>query len=154
MVLTGGASSRLHRRLIGGKLAEEIGGQVLVRHEGGLLVAFARFSGEAAPVEKALLGEIDRLARQGPSAVELRRAKGQILGAAWLGMEGATGLANQIGVSWGLTGKPAGFLADLAALEKLSAADVRRAAGKYLAKSRLSLVLAEPGSASPAGGAR
>jgi zinc protease len=155
IVLTGGPSSRLQRRLVRGKLAEEVGGQVLVRREAGLLVAFARFStGTVAAVEKALVGEIDRLAAQGPTPVELRRAKGQIMSAAWFGMEGATGLANQIGVSWGLTGKPAGFLADLAALDKIGAAQVRRAAARYLARSQQVLVVAEPGGATPAGGIR
>lgn len=153
-ILTTGTSSRLHRRLIGGKLADEVGGQVLVRRDGGVLVAFARFRGSLAPVEKALTGEIDRLAAQGPNPAELRRAKGQILGAAWFGMENATGLANQIGVSWGLTGKPAAFLADLLALDKVSAAQVRRAAGKYLARNQRVIVAAEPGAAQPAGGAR
>ncbi|HKE16579.1 MAG TPA: pitrilysin family protein, partial [Kofleriaceae bacterium] len=153
-ILTGGPSSRLQRRLVDGKLADEVGGQVLVRHDGGVLVAFARFSsGPAARVEKALTGEIDHLAAQGPSAVELRRAKAQILGAAWFGMESATGLANQIGVSWGLTGKPTAFLSDLDALDKLTAAEVRRAAAKYLGRERRALVVAEPGAARPAGGA-
>lgn len=153
-ILTTGTSSRLHRRLVGGKLADEIGGQVLVRRDGGLLVAFARFSGgPLAPVEKALMSEMDRLAAQAPGAIELRRAKGQILGAAWFGMESATGLANQIGVSWGLTGKPGAFLADLLALDKVTAAQVRRAAGKYLARNQRVIVVAEPG-AQPAGGAR
>jgi zinc protease len=154
-ILTGGPSSRLQRRLVDGKLADEVGGQVLVRRDGGVLVAFARFSsGTAARVEKALTGEIDHLAAQGPSAAELRRAKQQILGAAWFGMESATGLANQIGVSWGLTGKPAAFLSDLEALDKLTAAQVRRAAGKYLVRERRVLVVADPGAAHPAGGGK
>jgi zinc protease len=153
VILTNGASSRLHRRVLDAKLADEVGGQVLVRHDGGVLVAFARFAGgTAAAVEKALVGEIDRMAKQGPTAAELRRAKGLIPGAASLGMESATGLANQIGVSWGLTGKPAGFLADLDSLESLSVADVKRAAGKYLASSQQVIVTAEPGAARPAGG--
>jgi zinc protease len=146
MVLTGGTSSRLHRRLVGGKLADDLGGQVLVRHDAGLLVAFATFSGASAePVEKAMTAELNRLATAGPSAVELRRAKGQILGAAWFGMESATGLANQIGVSWGLTGKPAGFLADVVALDKMTSAQVRKATAKYMAKNQLVLVVASPG---------
>ncbi len=64
----------------------------------------------------------------------------------------ASGLANQIGLSWGLTGQPAGFLADLAALDKLGAAQVKRAAEKYLARNRLAMVLARPVAARPAGG--
>jgi zinc protease len=154
-VLTAGPSSRLHRRLVGGKLADEVGGQVLVRREGGLLIAFARFSrAPLASVEKALVSEIDRLAAQGPSAVELRRAKGQILSASWFGLENATGLANQIGVSWGLTGKPAAFLDDLTALDNLSSAQVRRAAARYLARGKRTLVVAEPAAASTTGGTR
>jgi zinc protease len=143
-ILTGGPSSRLHKRLVGGKLADEIGGQVLVREGPGLLVAYARVAagGDAAAVEKALLGEIDKIATQGPGAADLKRARGQILGAAWFGMESATGMANQIGVSWTLTGMPDAFLADIGRVEKVTAAAVKKVAATYLARTRAHVVVA------------
>ncbi|HEU5058272.1 MAG TPA: pitrilysin family protein [Kofleriaceae bacterium] len=154
-LLTGGPSSRLHRRLVGGKLADEIGGQVLVREGPGLLVAYARVAAQAEPaaVEKAILAEVDKLAAQGPTPAELRRARGQVLGSAWFGMESTTGVANQIGVSWTLTGMPDAFVADLARLEKVNAAAVKKAAAAYLGSKRAHVVVA-PASSGRAGGGR
>ena len=154
-ILTGGPSSRLHKRLVRGKLADEIGGQVLVREGPGLLVAYARVAPQAEPaaVEKAILAEVDKLAVQGPSAAELRRAKGQVLGAAWFGMESTTGVANQIGVSWTLTGMPEAFVADLARIEKVTPQAVKKAAAAYVGSKRAHVVVA-PASAGRAGGGR
>ena len=155
-LLTGGPSSRLHKRLVGGKLADEIGGQVLVREGPGLLVAYARVSAQAEPgaVEKALLAEVDKLAVQGPSPVELKRARGQVLSAAWFGMESTTGVANQIGVSWTLTGMPDAFLADLTRLEKVTAPMVKKAAAAYLGSKRAHVLVAPAGAGRPGGGGR
>jgi len=155
-LLTGGPSSRLHRRLVGGKLADEIGGQVLVREGPGLMVAYARVApqAEAGAVEKALLAEIDKLALQGPTAAELRRAKGQVLSAAWFGMESTTGVANQMGVSWTLTGMPDAFVADLGRVEKVTAQTVKKAAAGYLGTKRAHVVVAPASAGRPAGGGR
>ncbi len=154
-LLTGGPSSRLHKRLVAGKLADEIGGQVLVREGPGLLVAYARVAPQAEPaaVEKAILAEVDKLAVQGPSAAELRRAKGQVLGAAWFGMESTTGVANQIGVSWTLTGMPDAFLADLTRIDKVTPQAVKKAAAGFIGSKRAHVVVA-PASAGRAGGGR
>jgi len=151
-LLTGGSSSRLHKRLVGGKLAEEIGGQVLVREGPGLLVAYARVSASAEPaaVEKALLAEVDKLAAAGPSPAELRRAKGQVLGSVWFGMENTTGVANQIGVSWTLTGMPDAFLADLERVDKVTPQMVKKVAASTLGSKRAHLVEAAAGR--PGGG--
>lgn len=148
-LLTGGPSSRLHKRLVGGKLAEEIGGQVLVREGPGLLVAYARVAASAEPaaVEKAILAEVDKLALQGPSPAELRRARGQVLGSVWFGMENTTGVANQIGVSWALTGMPDAFLADLERVDKVTAPMVKKVAASYLGTKRAHLVEAAAGRA-------
>jgi predicted Zn-dependent peptidase len=53
-----------------------------------------------------------------------------------------------------LTGKPAAFLDDLTALDNLSSAQVRRAAARYLARGKRTLVVAEPAAASTTGGTR
>ncbi|HLU67222.1 MAG TPA: pitrilysin family protein [Kofleriaceae bacterium] len=154
-ILSAGTSARLHKQLVARKVVEEVGGQVLVRQGGGLLIAYARFPGDrdAGAVEKALLGEIERLATRGPSAAELRRARAQVVSAGWLGTESATGLANQIGVSWGLTGKPGDFLAELGRIEGVTAAQVKKAAATYLARDKAFVAVAGPtGARKPAGG--
>ena len=151
-LLTGGSSSRLHKRLVGGKLADEIGGQVLVREGPGLLVAYARVAASAEPaaVEKAILAEVDKLAVSGPTPAELKRAKGQVLGSVWFGMENTTGVANQIGVSWTLTGMPDAFLADLERVDKVTAPMVKKVAASTLGSKRAHLVQAAAGR--PGGG--
>lgn len=155
-ILTGGSASRLHRRLVGGKLADEIGGQVLVREGPGLMVAYARVAPQAEPaaVEKAILAEVDKLVAQGPSPTELRRARGQVLASAWFGMESTTGVANQIGVSWTLTGMPDAFIADLGRIDKVSAQAVKKAAAAYLGAKRAHVVVAPASAGRGAGGAR
>ena len=155
-ILTGGPSSRLHGALVKKKIAEEIGGQVLVRQGAGLLIVFARFPGDAdpAPVEKALLAEVERLATRGPTAAELARARGQVSAAGWFGVESATGMANQIGVSWALGGDPGRFMQELAAVDKVTAAQVKKAAATYLARARASIAAAGPTGARTSGGGK
>lgn len=144
-VLSGGAASRLHRKLVGGKLADEVGGQVLSREGGGALLLYARYGGsDAAAVEKALVEEIERLAKAPPTAAELARARGQVLGASIFGGEGATGLANQVGVSWALTGQADAFEKDRAALRRVDAATIKKAAASYFGRAAATVVVADP----------
>lgn len=147
-ILSAGPSSRLHKKLVEGKLADEVGGQVLSREGGGALLMYARMGGggvEAA--EKAMLAEIERLATAGPTAAELARARGQVLAGSLFGAEGATGVANQIGVSWALTGRTRAFEADQAAVRKATAATIKKAAASYLSRGAATVVVANPGGA-------
>lgn len=146
-LLAGGPASRLYERLVDGKVAEEIGGQVLARKQAGLMVTFARFGDDkdAAAVQKAMLAEIAALSTRVPSKVELARAVGQVLGASWFGTEGATGLSNQLGVSWALTGDADSFVGDLKAIASVTTQDIQRVAKAYLDKSNAAVVIANPG---------
>jgi DNA-binding FadR family transcriptional regulator len=104
-------------------------------------------AGDVAAAEKAMLGEIERLATAGPTAAELARARGQVLGGSLFGGEGATGIANQVGVSWALTGKPRSFQGDQAAVRKVTAATIKKAAASYLSRGAATVVVANPGGA-------
>jgi predicted Zn-dependent peptidase len=57
-------------------------------------------------------------------------------------MESATGVANQMGVSWTLTGMPDAFLADLARTDKVTAQAVKKAAASYLGAKRAHVLVA------------
>jgi zinc protease len=145
-ILSAGPSSRLHKKLVGGKVAEEVGGQVLSREGGGALLLYARLgSGDAEAAEKVMLAEIERLATAGPTPAELTRARGHVLASSMFGGEGATGVANQVGVSWALTGKTRSFQADQAAIRKATAATIKKAAASYLSRGAATVVVANPG---------
>jgi zinc protease len=147
MILSGGQSSRLYSSLVRNqKVAVQVGGQILVREHPGLLLGFAAFldpSKEKA-VENALAAEFKRLQTGPVNAAELSKARTQLLAGFVYGLENVTGLASQIGTSWIHTGDPGAFLRDLEALQKVSAADVRRVAKTYLKDARAVTVVVPP----------
>ena len=63
----------------------------------------------------------------------------------------ATGLANQIGVSWTLTGAPDRVAAELAAIGRVGPAEIKRVAAKVLDLDRAAVVVGTP-AARPVGG--
>ena len=152
LVLGAGESSRLRQRIkrIDPKtkrpLGVEAGAQVLVREDPGLFAVIGVFldPAVAGAVEKALMDEVATIAAKGPTAQELRKAKNQIQSGFVYGLESVDGVANQIGLSWILTGDPTQFLRDLDALEQVTAADVKRVAKEYLQPSRATVVVIPP----------
>ena len=100
-----------------------------------------------AEVEKALFEEVEKVASKGPSADELRKAKNQIQSGFVFGLEKAAGIANQIGLSWILTGDAGQFLRDLEEFEKVTADDVKRVAKTYLTREKSTVVVIPPASA-------
>jgi len=73
-----------------------------------------------------------------------------VLGSVWFGMENTTGVANQIGVSWTLTGMPDAFLADLDRVDKVTPQMVKKVAASTLGSKRAHVVEAAAGR--PGGG--
>jgi predicted Zn-dependent peptidase len=61
------------------------------------------------------------------------------------GLESVTGIANQIGTSWIQRGDPSRFFDDLAAFNKVTAADIKRVANLYLNDKQASVVVIPPG---------
>jgi len=154
LILGNGESSRLVRRI---KALDEqkrplgvaAGAPILVREHPGIMFTFAAYLDPANKdkVEKALLDEMSQVAQKGVGADELRKAKNQIQASFLFGLEGANGLAEQIGMSWVLTGDAGQFLRDVDEIEKLTVADVQRAAKAHLDPTRATIVII------PAGGA-
>jgi predicted Zn-dependent peptidase len=122
------------------------GAQVLIREDPGLFAMFGVYLDPAAgdKIEKLLADEVAAVAAKGVTADELRTAKNQIQAGFVFGLESVDGIANQIGLSWILTGDPTQFLRDLEMFEKVTAADVKRVAKQYLTPERSTVVVIPP----------
>jgi len=150
LILGGGGSSRLHRRLVRkDKLAVQAGSQTLLREHPGLMLAFSAFldPSKIKANEAALVDEMKKLAKVKPSAKEVTKAKNQILASFVFGLESVTGLASQIGMSWIQAGDPRRFLSDLERYDAVTAADVQLVAKKYLKGDNLTVVVIPPAAA-------
>lgn len=152
IILGAGESSRLKVRFkrkdpkLGKPLALDAGIEALVREHPGMIVAIAGYLDKThiEPVEAALLDEIGKLGKKGPTADELRKAKNQVQSGFVFSLEQAQGLAEAIGRSWILTGDPTSFLRDVDEIEKVTAADVRRVVSKYFTPDKATIVVIPP----------
>lgn len=154
MILGSGESSRLKVRLRGNDpksspkrpYALDGAAEAVVREEPGVLVALGVFreAAQAEGVEGVILEELGKLAAAGPTADELRKAKNQVQSAFIFGLENAQGLGQAIGRSWILAGDPGAFMRDVDEIEKLTAADVARAAKQHLAADKATIVVIPP----------
>jgi zinc protease len=146
-ILSDGESSRLYQRVVRkDKSGVAAGGQLLELEHPGLFFVYAAHLGadEAPRIEKALLDEMARLGKAGPTAAELAKAKNQLAARFVFTMEDVAGLAGQIGNSWIMTGDPRAFLRQYDAIWAVTAADVKRVASTYLAAKNLTLMFVPP----------
>ncbi|RIL04614.1 MAG: insulinase family protein [Proteobacteria bacterium] len=143
LVLSGGASSRLYRKLVYER------GQALGAHGGysefeqaGLFFAFAsvRSDGDVHEVERLFMDEIARLRRAPVPAAELAKAKRQIEVDLISGMETSSEMASRIGSEYVHFGRIRPVEERLAAYRAVTAADVQRVAATYLRDERRSVV--------------
>ena len=153
LILGAGESSRLTERLVrADKSAVQAGATPLIREHPGILAIYAVYldPSMAEKAEAALMDEVGKLARTGPTPAELRKAKNQLQANYAFGLENAAGLAQQIGMSWIQTGNPAAWLSDLEQLSAVTRADVIRVAKTYLKRENLTIVVVPPQGASTA----
>lgn len=144
LILGAGDSSRLNERLVlNDKIALQAGSSALIREDPGLFALIGAYdtSDKRELVKAALLDEVAKVQKAAPTDREVRKAKNQLQAGFVFGLESASGLAQQIGSSWILTGDSTQFLRDLDAFEKITAADVQAVAKKYLQKDNLTLVI-------------
>ncbi|MBM3725737.1 MAG: insulinase family protein [Acidobacteria bacterium] len=136
-LLTQGRSSRLQSRLIErDQLALTVTGRSQPGFDPGLMVIIAqpRAGVDPARTEAALHEETGRLGAAEPGEDELRRARNQLIAAHYRGLKTIAGKANTIGgyeVFSGGYQKLAAYEAEIAAV---TPAEIRRVAGKYLAR--------------------
>jgi zinc protease len=99
-ILTGGDASRLHRSLVERqKLAIEVGGWWSEGFDPGLLWFLLTLpeGGDPAVLERALDEELARIARDGVTDAELRRARNQFVAGFWKSIATIDGRARMLG---------------------------------------------------------
>lgn len=145
-VLSSGRSSRLYLRLVQkDALAFAAAGGGWQLQGAGLFYAYAavRPDASADAAERALFDEIERLRRAEIGPGELARAKKQIEVDLVSGLSTAHGLASRFASETIVYGRIRPLEERLAALEAVTAADVRRVASAYLAPEGRNVVRLE-----------
>ncbi len=152
-ILSMGESSRLYHDLVyRDQLAQAADTFLDTKQQAGALALYAIMAGgkSAADGEAALRKEIARLRDEPVSAAELAEAKNQIVTATIQGRETAAGKANVIASSVIIDGDPRAADKQLAAIAKVTAADVQRVARKYLTEAQSAALRYLPAEAKPA----
>ncbi|MCX7513292.1 M16 family metallopeptidase [Frateuria hangzhouensis] len=134
-LLSQGESSRLYQSLVyRAQVAQQAGAEVDARVGPGLFVAYAILASGHTPAEaeKLLRAEIGKLADEPIPAAELDKVKTQLLTSELKGRQTAQGKAFGLGQAALIEGDPARINSDLAALQRVSAADVQRVLKRYV----------------------
>lgn len=148
-LLTGGRTSRLHRRLV----TDERKATALFSSMGPGSLFPQLFQLDAVPVwpttptelEAAIYEEIDRIAAEGPSEAEVARVRNQIRAGSVRRLQSNLGLAFQLADSESLFGDWRETLRSASRLERVTPDDVRRVAATYLVRAKRTVAtLARP----------
>ncbi|MEI9891898.1 MAG: pitrilysin family protein [Caulobacteraceae bacterium] len=155
-VLTAGESSRLFQTLVyHQQLAQNVFSSADLRQQPGLFEVGAMLADGKTPQqgEAALLAELARIKAKPVTAAELERAKSQLVAQAVRERETVQGRGFALGSAYWIEGDAASANSDIARLQAVTAADVQRAARKYLPVGRRVVIRYLPDSARPAGAA-
>jgi zinc protease len=140
----GGFSSRLFRDLRTGKgLAYAVGGGIgtAFDHPGILRLSMGTKSQSTVEAIQGLYQEIDDLAKQPISEDEIKRAKDSILNSFVFNFDSPEKVLRER-MAYEFYGYPADFLERYrSGIEKVQPSDVARAAGKYLHKDKLAVLV-------------
>ena len=134
-ILGDGDSSRLYRRLVD---QEQAAVDVGTAHDQGFDPGLAWVytvvppDGDVARTEKLVDEEIARLARDGPTAMELTKARNQALAGFWHGLETISGKAQALGTYEVFHGDYRKLFEAPAQYESITAEDVKQAAASVL----------------------
>jgi zinc protease len=160
-ILGDGDSSRLHQRLVENeRAAVQVGTQLEAGFDPGLAWVYAVVPpGFAVAKTEALIDEeIARLAKDGPSAAELAKARNQALAGFWRGLQTINGKAQALGTYEVFHGDYRKLFDAPAVYEGITAEDVKQAAAQVLRKENRTVGVLEsspPGTvAGTAGGAQ
>lgn len=149
-ILAGGKSSRLYQSLVYERqIAQDVDADQDARALAStfLVEVTARAGHTAQELEAAIDAELAALREHGPTAQEVERAKRQIETAMLTGLEqlGGDGLADQLNHYNQFTGNPGYLAEDIAALRRITAADVQRAVNTWLQPKNRVVVAGVPG---------
>ena len=134
-ILTRGNNSRLYQGLVQKGLATNVSGNLVDTEESGFYAPIVILAGgkSVTDAEVALAFELERLRSDPVTAAELIEAKNELIADALRQRETSQGRAFALGEALVRTGDPRAPDKELAAIQRVSAADVRRVARKYLA---------------------
>ena len=141
-ILGQGKSSRLYQRLVyKEQSAQNISAFQFSRElAGGFQVsATARESFNLTQMENAIMEEVARLAKDGPTADEMTMARNVTEAQSVFVIQALLGKADRINSYMTFRGKPDLFNEDLDRVRKVTAADVQRVAQTYLTRPRVIL---------------
>ncbi|HEU0043490.1 pitrilysin family protein [Sphingomonas sp.] len=153
-VLATGESARLNHALVyRDQVAQSAESFLDTREDTGNLVAFAILAGgkTVAAGEAALRREVAALRDAPVTAAELQRAKNQILTSSLRSRETAEGRASALAAAVVVDGDPRAADRQLAAIARVTPADVQRVARKYLGENRAATIRYLPADQRPAG---
>jgi len=146
-ILSAGESSRLSRRLIAERrLAVQVVGQVATRFGPGLFLtgALSAPGVDPAETETELLAVVERLAREGPTEPEVRKAVNQLRITRAAELLSVAGRAAAIQRAIEVRGDAAAVWEELEALEAVTLEDVRSAAMMWLSEGNRTVIVARP----------
>jgi len=146
-VLGEGDSSRLHQKLVEQEQAAlEIGTSLDEGFDPGLAWIYAVVppGGDAARTERLIDAELERIARDGPTAAELAKARNQALTSFWRGLETISGKAQALGTYEVFHGDFHLLFEAPRVYEGITAEDVRSAAASVLRAENRTVGILEP----------
>ncbi|KQM87254.1 peptidase M16 [Sphingomonas sp. Leaf23] len=155
-ILSGGDNSRLHQSLVyRDQIAQDVGVQLDAKQGPGTLSLYAILAGgkSVADGEAALKREVASIIATPPTAAELAEAKNEITTAELLSRETAEGKASALAQGVIVERDPQAADKALAAIGRVTAADVQRVAKTWLAAGRAATVRYLPDTPKPAGAA-
>ena len=145
-ILTEGRNSRIYQALVESGLASAADGGTANFIAGGWynLTATAAPGQELTKIDQVLQQAIANLQEKGVTAAELNRAKAQVRSTIILSNRDISSQAQQLGYSQTTAGDYRYIDRYLAALNKVSVADIKRVASTYLADNKRTLGMFEP----------
>ncbi len=155
-ILSEGESSRLYRNLVYERqIAVAAGGQAFALEDPGVFFFYAYLQQGQKPEagEAALQEEIERLRTAPVTAGELEKAKNQIVARLVFDREKVKDKADAIGEAAVIAGDLSRVNHELEQYEQVTAADVQRAAMRYLTPQNRTTVFMLPAAMRPAGAA-
>ena len=147
-ILGQGKASRLYERLVyKDQTAQSVTSFQFSRERAGsfFITVQAREGHTLNEMERVVLEEIGRLAKEGPTDRELQQAKNGVEADAVRAIETLLGKADRINTYMTYRGKPDLFNHELEQYRKVTADDVRRVAQTYLTKPRVVLSVVPKG---------
>ncbi|MBN3881983.1 MAG: insulinase family protein [Nostoc sp. JL34] len=145
-ILTGGRSSRLYQALVESGLASSVSGGAAELIEPGWyeIDATAAPGQELGKIAQVLQESLVKLQQQPVSSEELNRAKTQLQASYILGNQDITSQANQLGYNQTIAGDYRFIEKYLAAIAKVTPAQVQKAAKTYLNPAKQTIGFFEP----------